>query len=421
VVVGLFEKMEQCFGNHGWSSILRIAAWIVAASDPSICQQAAINPVPHRPLYIVDSDGNSSTSRERLFALDPATKGIVKTYPTGSHPDIALSPDGTRLYVASESRTPEGAEGPGAGRLDVVDTGTGTTLASIANPHRWIQMGPLYGSEMALSADGRWLYVYKLRPGPENGVSEFVAIFDTASNKFLPDTISLAKCGASLFVPWPNGRALTVVCFAAEDLRTMQLSDQGIPVTQQPTVIAIPHDWVRTRLGTVFVSGENELTVLMTDGKYSKVNVQTGAVIQAGEITISPPLTPPGWYPHIPGAEHVTSLGRRVIGSRILESQGRLYVPLHRSDLYMRAADAIAVLDAKTLRQEGFFELKSSFLHSSWNLFWSAAIGDGGRRLYLLGVESKEGTVRVVSLPNMKEVDTIRGLGKTLSIVLPSP
>jgi hypothetical protein len=87
----------------------------------------------------------------------------------------------------------------------------------------------------------------------------------------------------------------------------------------------------------------------------------------------------------------------------------------------MHAADAIAVLDAGTLQQEAFLELKSPWWHSSWNLFRDRAIGDGGRRLYLLGVESKGGTVRVLSLPDGREIDTIRGLGTSLSIVIPSP
>ena len=412
---------------RSWQTLaLRIVVAVVATSSLSGCQPAPANQapgssLPRQLLYIVDSDRGSSDSHERLFAVDPERKAIVRTYATGSHPDIALSPDGTRLYVASESRVPEGPEGAGAGRLDVVDTETGATLASVANPHRWVAMGPLYGSEMALSADGHWLYVHKTMPGPENTVSDFVAIFDTAANKFLPDTISLPQCGASFLVPWPTGRALSVACFVTGDLRTMQFSDQGVPATQLPTIIAIPHDWGRTRLGTVFVSGENEVTVLMTDGKYRRVNVQTGTTVQEGEINFSPPLTPPGWYPRIPGAEHVPSLGRRVIGSRVLESQGRLYVPLHRSDLYLRAADAIAVLDAKSLQQEGFFELKSPFLHPSWNLFSDAAVGNGGKRLYLLALERKGGTVRVLSLPDGKEIGTIQGLGTTLSIVVPSP
>ena len=405
---------------------------MVATASLASCQQAASHDAGpgvvdarhgrrHQLLYIVDSDRGTWDSHERIFAVDPERKEIVKTYPTGARPDIALSRDGTRLYMASESRVPEGPEGAGAGRLDVVDTSTGATLASVANPNRWVAMGPLYGSAMALSADGRWLYVYKLMPEPENTVSEFVAIFDTAANKFLPDTISLPNCGASLFVPWPNSRALSVACFVTEDLRTMQFSDQGIPATQLPSVIAIPHDWGRTRLGTAFVSGENELTVLMTDGKYRRVNVQTGTTVREGEIDFSPPLTPPGWHPAIPGAEHVPSLGRRIIRSRVLESQGRLYVPLHRPYLYLHAADAIAVLDAKTLQQVGFFELKSPFWHSSWNLFSDLAIGDGGKRLYLLAVDHKGGTIRVLSLPDGKEVGTIQGLGTTLSIVVASP
>jgi hypothetical protein len=418
-------NFSQSSATHDLSAVLRIAAFVVSTCALSGCQQVARhdagNDLPHQLLYIVDSDRGSSDSHERLFTVDAERKQIVKNYPADSHPDIALSPDGARLYVASESRVPEGPERAGAGRLDVVDTATGATLASVANPHRWVAMGPLYGSEMAFSADGRWLYVHKLAPGPEHTVSESVAIFDTAANRFLPDTIRLPKCGAALLVPWPNGRALSVVCFATEDLRTIEFSDQGIPTTQLPTVIAIPHDWGRRRVGTAFVSGENEVTVLMTDGHYSKVNVQTGTTLLESDIAFSPPLTPAGWHPQIPGAEHVPSPGRRVIGSRILESQGRLYVPLRRSDLYMHAADAIAVLDAKTLQQEGFFELKSSFLHPSWNLFSDAAVGNGGKRLYLLAVERKGGTIRVLSLPDGKEIDTIKGLGTTLSIVVPSP
>ncbi len=416
---------SQSSVTHDLFAVLRITAYVIATAVLSSCQQTASHEAsherPHQLLYIVDSDRGSSDSRERLFAVDPERKEIVKTYSTGAHPDIALSRDGTRLYVASESRVPEGPEGAGAGRLDVVDTATGATLASVANPHRWVAKGPLYGSEMALSADGHWLYVPKLMPGPEGTASVLVAIFDTASAKFLPEAIPLSKCESFFLVPWPNARALSILCFDTQDVRTIQLSDQGVPTAQPPVVIPIPHDFGRERFGTAFVSGENELTVLMTDGKFRKVNLQTGSTAQEGEIVFSPPLTPAGWHPSTPGAEHVPSLGRRVIGARILQSQGRLYVPLSRSDLYMHACDAIAVLDAKTLQQEGLIELKSSFLRPSWNLFWDAAIGNDGKRLYLLAVERKGGTVRVLSLPDGKEVDTINGLGTTLSIVVPSP
>jgi len=59
--------------------------------------------------------------------------------------------------------------------------------------------------------------------------------------------------------------------------------------------------------------------------------------------------------------------------------------------------------------------------HSGWNLFWDGAIGDGGRRLYLLGVETKGGTVRALRLPDGREIETMGGLGTTLSIMVASP
>lgn len=387
----------------------------VVVSVLASCQQTPSHGAPRELLYVVDSDGNSENSHERLFAFDPERRSIVRTYPSGEHPDIALSPDGTRLYVASEDRNSVGAEGTANGKLEVIDTATGTIIASVADPQRWIGMGPFYGPEMALSADGRWLYIRKMAPGPQHTLLEHVAIFDTGARKFLADTIQLANGHISSFVTWPNGRTLSILCADPGEVRTVQFNDQGIP--GRPAAIVIPHDWGRRRLGAGFVSGENELTVFMTDGHYSKVNVQTGLIIQEGDIAFSPPLTPAGWHPQTPGAEHVPSLGRRFVGAQIWESKGRVYVPLFRADLYMQAADAVAVLDSRSLQQLGFFELKSPSWHSSWNLFWSGAIGDGGTRLYVLGMEAKGGTLRVLGLPEGKEVDNIQGLGKTLSIV----
>jgi hypothetical protein len=399
--------------------VLCIATWL-AGTSTSPCEQPAARE-SRQLLYLVDSDRNTADSHERVFALDPQSHQIVRSYPTASHPDIALSPDGARLYIASESRVPEGPEGGGRGSLDVFDTATGARIASVADPNRWIAMGPLYSSEMTLTKDGRWLFIRKMMPGPDHTASEFVAIFDTSDNKFLPQTIPLSKCGVGLFLPWPNDRALSLLCAETQEIRTIQLGHQGTPATEAPVVTSIPHDWGRTRLASAIISGKNELTAFMTDGKYKKVNPQAGTIGQEDEIAFSPPLTPEGWHTNTPGAEHVPSLGRRFVSSPILSSQGRLYVPLSRSDLYMHAADAIAVLDAKTLKQETFIELKSSLVHPAWNLFWSAAIGDTGQRLYLLGMESKSSTLRVLSLPEGKEIDAIKGLGATLSIIVPSP
>jgi len=400
-----------------FAKAVRLALCVIASAALLSCQQAESHASSQELLYILDSDWSRSDSHAQLLVVDPQRKVIVKKYQPANLFDFALSADGRRLFLAHGEGSPQG-DGE---QLDVMDTANGAVLATVSDPNPWVTMGPYRDSGMTLSADGRWLYVYKLTPGAEHTVSENVAIFDTSNNKFLPETVAMPECGGAILLPWPNGRALSVICGTTQELRTVQFNDQGVPLTPLPTSVSVPHDWGRRRVATAFVSGTNELTVLMTDGHYSRVNVQTGAMAQEGDIVFSPALTPAGWHPTTPGAEHVPSLGRRFIGSSVDKSQDRLYIPLCRSDLYMHAADALAVVNANTMQQENFFELKSSFWKPSWNLFKNATVGDNGNRLYLLGMEAKNGNVRVLSLPDGKEINRIEGIGATPTMLVRSP
>jgi len=404
--------------NFRSRTFLHLAVCTLATTLPATAQPPASNELPHELVYVMDTDRAAPASRDHLLVVDPERKVVLKRY-AGDGIDFALSPDGKRLYLAHSSPRPEGNE-ENLGQLDVIDTASGNIIATASNPDRWITMGPYRQSQMALSGDGSWLYIYKAKSGPDTSQ---IAIFDTAGNKFLRDPIPLTKCGSAVLVPWPNARALSVLCwgFDEPDLRTIQFGNQGVPSNPTRRAIPISQDHGRRRAASAFVSGENEVTVLMSDGKYIRLNVPGGAVASEGEIAFSPPLTPPGWHPQTPGAEHVPSLGRRYIGfGAIRESQGRLYIPLSRSDVYMQAADAIAVVNARTLQQEAFFELKSSFWNPSWNLFSGLAVGDYGQRLYLLGIESKGGVIRVLSLPALKQIDEIKGLGATLTAIIPT-
>ena len=355
--------------------------------------------------------------------MDTKLKEIVKTYPTGSRPDIALSRDGTRLYVASESRVPEGPEGAGAGRLDVIDTATGATLASVANPHRWVAMGPLYGSEMALSADGHWLYVPKLVPGPEGTAS--VACRDirycqrTGSCRI---TIPLPKCGASLLVPWPNGGRCQCCVSSPRTCGRYSSAIRAFPRPNRRPSLPYLTIGAARRLGTAFVSGENEVTVLMTDGKYSKVNVQTGTTVQEGEIVVFSAA-----YSPLVGTRQFREPSTYLPWDAGLSAHGYCNP---KEALRSGSRDPISICTPATPSQcwmprrcSRRASLSSRVLSCvpSWNLFSDAAIGNGGKRLYLLAVERKGGTVRVLSLPDGKEIDTIQGLGTTLSNVVPSP
>ena len=408
-----------CPGSNGRMGRALIGAFALAAllSGPL----TAANPSSRQLLYVLDTDGSKPFSQDHLLVVDPERKVVVRRYEgLGTGFDFALSPDGTRLYLG---RSIESTNGENLGKLDVIDAATGAVLATADNPDRYLTMGPYRGSQMALSSDGRWLYVHKFKFEPGHGGTDQIAIFNTADSRFLLEAIPLPKCSIATFVPWPDARALSVVCIGYDSLpqlRTVRFSEQGAPAAEMRTEIPIAEENGRRRPAAVFVSGENEVTVLMTDGMYARLNVESGRAVEKGQIAFLPPLTPPGWHPQIPGAENVPSLGRRVIGS-ICQSQGKLYMTLSRTDRYMHAADAIAVVDAKTLRQEAFFELKSSFWNPWGSLFGALAVGNDGKRLYLLGINPKGGTIRILNLADGTQIDSVRGLGASLTAIIPTP
>src|SRR6266481_7907085 len=85
---------------------------------------------PGRPnsgwLYVVDSHRNVSESA--VLVVDPEKGRIIASLPTGFQPDIAVSPDGLRLYLSySERGTTSGGE------LAVIDTSTGAVLREVPN------------------------------------------------------------------------------------------------------------------------------------------------------------------------------------------------------------------------------------------------------------------------------------------------
>ena len=104
----------------------------------------AISPDGKR-LYVATSwwRGRPHTGPEAVIALDAATLKVVRKYTTGgTDPEcVAVSPDGTRLYLSNEE----------AGTASIVDVGTGARRATL-----------IVGTEpegVTASPDGRWVYV----------------------------------------------------------------------------------------------------------------------------------------------------------------------------------------------------------------------------------------------------------------------
>src|SRR5688572_25999842 len=126
-------------------------------------------------LFVVDS--NNYKAEGRLLVVDPDEGKVVWSRATGHLPDLAVAPNGSRLYLAA------GVPGPDA-RIEVIDAANGQTVQTIANPNRAVSTGGSYMSRMALSSNGRWLYQAKMDNAPGN-VTYYVDSFDTEQNRFL--------------------------------------------------------------------------------------------------------------------------------------------------------------------------------------------------------------------------------------------
>lgn len=98
-------------------------------------------------------------SDRNIDVLEAKTGGTVATIKAGSDQQLAVAPDGKRLYLAD---VPESGPGKWRDRLRVIETQNYRTIAQAELPGRVItKSGPLYLPLMSLSPDGKRLYVIK--------------------------------------------------------------------------------------------------------------------------------------------------------------------------------------------------------------------------------------------------------------------
>jgi DNA-binding beta-propeller fold protein YncE len=177
---------------------------------------------PSELLYILDSNDNKNESQ--VLVVDVEDGRIIKTFKAGSTPDMALSPDGKRLYITSTSWT---ADRWGAGSLDVFDTASGALIKRVDNPDRGLSTVPQYPSKMVTSKNGRWLYIYKVHQTLD-GDEHYVAAFDTHKGRFLSEVQKTPFCGGyGIMQPLPADRQLAVVCRESSDVRFLDLARNG--------------------------------------------------------------------------------------------------------------------------------------------------------------------------------------------------
>jgi hypothetical protein len=137
-------------------------------------------------LYVIDAAGDAEA---RILEIDPIAGRVMGSVRPGERPDIALSADGQKLFIASGERE--------WGELSVIDTATGA-IRHVPFPDRilynpWYAGAPPY-STMDLSPDGTALRILLRYATSPHQVEVRSIAFDTRNESFAP-LVRLQSCG----------------------------------------------------------------------------------------------------------------------------------------------------------------------------------------------------------------------------------
>jgi len=128
-------------------------------------------------LYVLDPKPDAGGQGGRIWLFDPETAKVMGSIRTGDNPDFALSPDGSRLYVASIT------EGDSS-ELAVIDTAAGAIVQRSAVEDREVgDVIPSF-STMAVSGDGLALRIVRDTPKTQDADMFLLATFDTTTESF---------------------------------------------------------------------------------------------------------------------------------------------------------------------------------------------------------------------------------------------
>jgi DNA-binding beta-propeller fold protein YncE len=388
---------------HGLGGLTRAAC----AVGLLLCLCGAASAAKPRSGLVFVLDAGGPAGKAQVLLVDPANGSVVRRLNADHNPDMALSPDGERLYVAS---------GVGdAGRLDIYDAGSGKLLRTVANEDRHLTTSNIHTSDMAFSPDGKWLYVYKYEMETDD---YHVATFDTSQDRFLPERASLPGCMSAILLPSDEPRRLAVLCASTQDLRFVRIAPNG---KGQGAALPLRPRGRQSRFGqqlslSTALPTASGLKVVVNDGSYFDVDNVGRKIKGLGVVDAklrrtahneSPGLVADGedwmagmWIPR------QTPTGSAKNG-RVYFGIGQL-ADLRRSDWLF---STIGVFDSDTLDRVGVIE-------STRRLF-SIAVNAAGDRLY--GVDPAGKSLVVFDTGSGQEIGVVENVAETPILVIAVP
>jgi DNA-binding beta-propeller fold protein YncE len=337
-------------------------------------------------LYVLDPRSESDHPGSRVWLLDPETAKMMGGIHAGIDPDFALSPDGSRLYIASGERE--------SGELAVVETATGN-VKRFPFPARilykpWYQDLPPF-SRMNVSSDGRALRILTHHLFSPEKIGYQLWTFDTANERFSHSHVALGNCGYGEFVPSASASHFYFLCPTTDRVRSIELDADNHVVSN--TFVRLP--WQRG-CGTAagFISpDQNRLEIVRSDGAIYEMNTVTQEFGSTSQTADCQQLVFSFEWP------------RSRDGARVYLGYGPM-----ANYQGMATSGEIRVFDTTTWRQIG--ELSTSLP------FWSASLSNDDRFLY--AVAPQQHRVLVIDATALRETRAI-DIGRTPALVLVAP
>jgi hypothetical protein len=345
-------------------------------------------------LYLVDS--NNGQAKANVLLVDPDKGSVVKTFKTDMNPDIAVSPDGSRLYI--DSTYTDGAVD--RDQLAIVDTSTGEVLHTVDNPNRVSYNVYPPSSAMALSPNGRWLYVLKYETntvGPETAWY-WLETFDTQTRAFLPEKASLGACGWGRVSASTKQGFVQVICEKSDEVHLLNISDTGAPMDSvvplkgqagnQKTSNA-QSNRVERIAGGFFLDDQN-ITV-MRDGRILKADAGKAAPTEVADAQVP--------------------VGKWIHSLAVANNRNKMFVGLNETGSGRWAFREIETVNLNDSSRSDVVKLSRAFDY--------LILSRDGNQLYAVDAFGK--ALTVIDATGLREVKTIKDLGVTPSVVIEAP
>ncbi len=352
-----------------------------ASQVPSVVVDNWIKPLPGW-LYILDPRPDVGETGAHVWLLDPQSGTVMGSIRTGYHPDFALSPDGARLYIASDTHVH-------ATQLAVVDTTSGDVLAGETIYDRAIPTVIPAFSTMAVSGDGRSLRILVKKPDSDEFQLDTI---DADSGKLLPGHVNVGHCGDGLFVSFPTADHVDFVCPAMKKVHLARTDENSRELDNSYGLFPWNH---KLGVGAAFpASGGQFVNIVRGDGAIFQMDTVTLRFFSTAAHGGAPDQVLPSAWP-------VSPEGTRVyIGYTHSPGAAAVY----------EAAHELRVYDTKSWKKVG--TIKTSIP------FWSAIAAPDGRLLYALA--PAQHCILVLDAATMRETRTIAvGVMPSLAIVAP--